>query len=468
MISSLAGVIAERFLHSSEKPKDCCMFMAGLAEEVSSSATSSPLLSFMSISPTALGSSYSPWLRDLKSEERGLFLIHLLLNCANHVAAGNIDQSNAFLEHISLLASPEGDTMQRIASYFSEALALRLLRSYPGLYRAINPSSADASFSSAARRLFLDACPFLRLSHLVSNQAILEAMDGEKVVHIVDLGGSDSSQWLGLLQSLAARPEGPPHLRISVVGEDKNLLLSTGSVLSKEAEKLDIPFQFNPVVSNLESLNVESLRVKTGEALAINSTLQLHSLLSSPDRSAISSHSEKDQCSDSSSSPLNFAPSAKLDSFLISIWGLLPKIMVVTEQESNHNGPNLTDRFMESLNFYAAVFDCLESTMPRQSAERAAMERMLFGEEIKNIISCEGSERRERHEKLERWGVRMEIAGFGRSPLSYYGMLQARRMLQGFGGDLGYRVKGENGCFMFCWQDRPLFSVSAWSFRRFD
>ncbi|KAK8928827.1 Scarecrow-like protein 3 [Platanthera zijinensis] len=93
----------------------------------------------MSISPTALGSAYSPWLRDLKSEERGLFLIHLLLNCTNHVAAGNIDQANAFLEHISLLASPEGDTMQRIASYFTEALARRLLRSWPGLYRAINP-----------------------------------------------------------------------------------------------------------------------------------------------------------------------------------------------------------------------------------------------------------------------------------------------------------------------------------------
>ncbi|KAK8958006.1 Scarecrow-like protein 3 [Platanthera zijinensis] len=455
--------------------------MAGVAEEVSSSATSSPLLSFMSISPTALGSAYSPWLRDLKSEERGLFLIHLLLNCTNHVAAGNIDQANAFLEHISLLASPEGDTMQRIASYFTEALARRLLRSWPGLYRAINPASADASFSgtAAARRLFLDTCPFLRLSYLVSNQAILEAMDGEKVVHVVDLGGSDPAQYLALLQSLAGRPEGPPHLRISVVGEHKELLFSTGSVLSKEAEKLDIPFQFNAVVSNLESLNVDILRVKTGEALAINSTLQLHSLLASPDdaaaasgkpfsfRSGINEHLDKDQCSESSSSPFSFTPSAKLESFLTSLWGLLPKIMVVTEQESNHNGSNLNDRFMEALNFYAAMFDCLESTMPRQSPERTAMEKMLFGEEIKNIISCEGWERKERHEKLERWALRLEMAGFGRVPLSYYGLMQARRMLQGFGGE-GYRVKGENGCFLFCWQDRPLFSVSAWNFRRFD
>ncbi|EEE52142.1 hypothetical protein OsJ_33973 [Oryza sativa Japonica Group] len=35
--------------------------------------------------------------------------------------------------------------------------------------------------------------------------------------------------------------------------------------LMKEAERLDVPFQFNPVVSRLDALDVESLRVKTGE-----------------------------------------------------------------------------------------------------------------------------------------------------------------------------------------------------------
>ena len=45
------------------------------------------------------------------------------------------------------------------------------------------------------------------------------------------------------------------------------------------AEKLDIPFQFNPIVSKLEDLDFESLRVKTGEALAISSVLQIHTFL---------------------------------------------------------------------------------------------------------------------------------------------------------------------------------------------
>ncbi|MFS8019258.1 putative transcription factor GRAS family [Helianthus anomalus] len=61
-------------------------------------------------------------------------------------------------------------------------------------------------------------------------------------------------------------------------------------VLTEEAEKLDIPFQFNPIVSKLENLDVEKLNVKTGEALAISSVLQFHSLLA-PDGEVVKSNS---------------------------------------------------------------------------------------------------------------------------------------------------------------------------------
>nr|AYM54790.1 scarecrow-like protein 3-like transcript variant X2 [Cymbidium ensifolium] len=428
--------------------------MTGTANELSSSATSSRPLSFMSMSPTTVNCPYAPFLRDLKSDDRGLFLIHLLLNCATHVAAGNLPQANTFLEHISLLSSTNGDAMQRIASYFTEALAGRLLRSWPGLYRALNPILPDSiSTLNHGRRLFLDLLPFLRLSYLISNQAILEAMEGERVVHVIDLGGSDPSHLLAFLHAVSDRPEGPPHLRITAVAEHRDFLTQTALILSEEAEKLDIPFQFHAVVSQLDDLNIESLRVKTGEALAITSVLKLHSLLASEE--AVTTPRKI------------FSSPAKIESFLASLWELSPKLMVVTEQESNHNGADLNERFMEALNFYAAMFDCLESMVPRQSVERLKVEKLVFGEEIKNIIACEGLERKERHEKLDKWIQRFEMAGFGRVSLSYYGLVQARGMLQGFGCD-GYKVKEENGCFLFCWQEIALFSISAWRFRRYD
>ena len=467
-------------------------------DEGSSSVTSSPLqlFSMMSLSPN-LGSPY-PWLRELKSEERGLYLIHLLLTCANHVAAGSLENANISLEQISQLASADGDTMQRIAAYFTEALADRILKAWPGLHKALNSTRLTlVSEEILVQKLFFELFPFLKVAFVLTNQAIVEAMEGEKMVHIIDLNAAEPAQWIALIQVLSARPEGPPHLRITGVHQQKEVLDQMAYKLTEEAEKLDIPFQFNPVVSKLENLDFEKLRVKTGEALAISSVLQLHSLLASDDellrkksplasknlngihlprvmqinQSTLGELLEKDlvnghsQSPDSAtSSPQSLSASAKMDGFLNALWGLTPKLMVITEQDSNHNGSTLMERLMEALYSYAALFDCLESTVPR-TLERLKLEKMLFGEEIKNIIACEGAERKERHEKLEKWIQRLDLAGFGNVPLSYYGMLQARRLLQGYGCD-GYKIKEENGCVVICWQDRALFSVSAWRCRK--
>ncbi|XAR60328.1 hypothetical protein NMG60_11033650 [Bertholletia excelsa] len=108
-------------------------------------------------------------------------------------------------------------------------------------------------------------------------------MEGEKMVHIIDLNATEPAPWRALLQDLSARPEGPPHLRITGVHQQKEILDQMAHILTEEAEKLDIPFQFNPIVCKLEDLEAEKLRVKTGEALAISCVLQLHTLLANDD-----------------------------------------------------------------------------------------------------------------------------------------------------------------------------------------
>lgn len=444
-------------------------------DDGSSSVTSSssPLQFFSTMSPS-LGSPYQ-WLRELKSEERGLYLIHLLLSCANHVANGSLENANLALDQISQLASLDGDTMQRIAAYFTEALAQRILKSWPGLHKALNSTRiSSVSEEMLVRKLFFDMFPFLKVAFVLTNQAIIEAMEGEKVVHVIDLNAAEPAQWIALIQALSTRPEGPPHLRITGIHPQKEVLDQMAHRLTEEAEKLDIPFQFNSVVSKLENLDFDKLRVKTGEALAISSVLQLHSLLAADDYASLIALKNSllakgygySQSPDSVSSlPLSPNASAKMDSFLNSLWGLSPKIMVVTEQDSNHNGLTLMERLLEALYSYAALFDCLESSVSRTSMERLKVEKMLFGEEIKNIIACEGFERKERHEKLEKWIQRFDLACFGNVPLSYCGTLQARRLLQSYNCD-GYRIAEDNRCVLICWHDRPLFSVSAWSCRK--
>ncbi|KAH6790416.1 scarecrow-like 3 [Perilla frutescens var. frutescens] len=448
-------------------------------EDGSSCATCSPLQMFpmVSLSP-GLMSPY-PWLKELKPEERGLYLIHLLVNCANHVASGRLENANIGLDQISQLASAEGDTMQRIAAYFSEALADRILRSWPGVYKAFRSTRSSWVWVVAeeihTRKMFFELLPFMKVAFVISNQAIVEAMEGERVIHVIDLNATEPAQWCALIQDLSARPEGPPHLRITGIHQEKEVLEQMAHILIEEAEKLDLPFQFNPVESKLENLDFEKLRVKTGEALAISSIMQLHTLLACDRSDHMSKKSNRNQNQNTFYSPNNdsasssllsslHSPSSSVDNFIGAIWGLSPKVMVVTEQDSDHNGNSLMERLSESLYFYAALFDCMESSLPRGSLERLKMEKMLLGEEIKNIIACEGAERKERHEKLEKWNQRLDLAGFVNVPVSYYAMLQAKRLLQSYKCD-AYKIKDENGSVVICWQDRPLYSVSAWKFR---
>ncbi|KAJ6392853.1 hypothetical protein OIU77_022353 [Salix suchowensis] len=443
-------------------------------EEGSSSVTSSPLqfLPWMPLSP-GMGSPY-PWLRELKSEDRGLCLIHLLLACANHVAAGSIENANIGLEQISHLASPDGDTMQRIAAYFTAGLADRILKGWPGLHRALNPKQASLiSEEILVQRLFFELFPFLKLSYVITNQAIIEAMEGERMVHIIDLNSSEPAQWINLLQTLSARPEGPPHLRITGIHEQKEVLEQMALRLTEEAEKLDIPFQFNPILHTLLAMDDEMHRRNSPSGSKNPNSNHFQRVQINQNQRTLGDWLERDVVNayssspDSALSPLSLAASPKMGSFLNALRSLSPKLMVITEQESNHNGFTLMERVTEALNFYAALFDCLESTVSRVSLERHKVEKMLFGEEIKNIIACEGADRKERHEKLEKWILRLELAGFGIIPLSYHGRLQANRFLQSYGYD-GYKIKEENGCLVICWQDRPLFSVSAWKFRRYE
>lgn len=273
--------------------------------------------------------------------------------------------------------------------------------------------------------------------------------------------------------------------------------------LIQEADKLKLRFQFNPIVSKLENLDIESLPVVAGEALVISSLLQLHSLLatdediniitknSSPSSSSSPSmvlhraHMNKQRpfadwlekhvvkpsslSPESSLSPLSLCSSPKIECFLNRLWKLQPRLMVITEQESNLNGVSLTDRVDKALHYYGALFDCLESTESRTSVERKKVEKMMFGEEINNIIACEGVERKERHEKLEKWIPWLELAGFRRVPISYDGMLQATRMMQRYrhgssSSSSFYKLREEHNCLIICWNEKPLFSVSAWRF----
>ncbi|KAK4285417.1 hypothetical protein QN277_002117 [Acacia crassicarpa] len=152
-----------------------------------------------------------------------------------------------------------------------------------------------------------------------------------------------------------------------------------------------------------------------------------------------------------------------MECFLKAIWKLKPRLMLITEQESNTNESSLKTRLENALGFYGALFDGLEANVPKaREADRSIMERMLLSEEIKNIIACEGIQRKERHEKAETWVRWLELAGFQRKPLNNARILQVTRHLQNYGG--GYKLEERDQCLFVCWNDCPLYFISVWKF----
>ncbi|OMP05889.1 Transcription factor GRAS [Corchorus olitorius] len=393
-------------------------------------------------------------LEALKPEERGIRLIQLLLSCAKHTSSGNLHRADECLRQILLLASISGDSMQRLSARFASALAIRLVKRWPGLHKALNYTQLPKQEFDQAKPLFGQAFPYLGFSYAIISHVLIRAMVGERVIHLVDLGSRDENLWIQLLRSLSCLPDGPPHLKVTCLNSNKAILEKLGPRLVKEAEALDMPFQFNPLNISLRDLTLDMLKVRPGEALAFISILNLHTLLAEDDR--VDAHFGDNKNIN------GIKDSKQMCRFLTMIRSVSPKLLLLVEQEADHNLNRLVDRFVEGLHYYSAVFDSIDAKFGAMSSgERLVLEEM-FGKEIENIVACEGLEREERHERYGRWLVRFGQGGFKPVRIWYDSIENAKQMVEACGRD-GYKIVNEKASLMICWHDRPLYAVSAWT-----
>ncbi|KAM0937935.1 putative transcription factor GRAS family [Dioscorea sansibarensis] len=372
----------------------------------------------------------------LKPEERGLRLIQLLLAGATHVSSGNLHRADACLHLVSAMSSPSGDSMQRLSSILASSLAARVLRRrLPGLLSAVLPPRKPLNPLTFTRAL-----PYIPFTHTVTSAALLRAIAHERIVHVVDLSAAAHSLdlWAPFLRTISRFPHGPPHLKLTCVSGNHHVLESLGTALVKEADSLDVPFRFHPVHSVLSELDLDTLRVHAGEALFVVSLLKLHELLA--------------------------GEVERMNGLLLGLQGMGPSMVVLVEQEAEHNSERVAERFVEGLHHYSALFDSVEAvaeTGAMGEEERREVEEMV-GREIENMVACEGAERVERHEKATKWTVRMERAGFRQGRFWGDTVEEGRRVVEAWAGGDGFAVVVEHRCLMICWHDRPLYSISAW------
>ncbi|XP_042041546.1 GRAS family protein RAD1-like [Salvia splendens] len=380
---------------------------------------------------------------DERGADEGLQLVHLLLTCAEAVGCRDAHLAHSILNQISPRLNPWGDSLQRVSHCFAIALKSRLLLlqhispngSFSTNNNRINASTVTKQERAQAFALLHKTTPYIAFGFAAANAAICQAANGKPSLHIVDLGMQHNLQWPSLLKSLSIQPSPPKIVRITGVITDPDAVAEELEHSMKRLCEYGIDLECNfvrEVVSPL-TLTREKLGLKEEEVLVVNSIMQLHK------------HVKESRGS--------------LKTILQSIKKLGPDLVTVVEQDANHNGPFFLGRFLECLHYYAAVFDSLEWRLARGSGERMKIERWHMGEEICNVVACEGEDRVERHERAEQWRRQMGRAGFQVVGLEC--LDEVKGVVGGYGSE-GYTLTVEKGCLQLGWKGRPIMMASAW------
>lgn len=368
------------------------------------------------------------------AEGDGIRLVHLLMSAAEAVELGDAGHAGTLIEEMRRLLTSVGTGfgIGKVAAHFIEAVN-----------HCLHPTTTTTTFATSTEfemlhYYYYEACPYLKFGHFTANQAILEAFDGHDRVHVIDFSLMHGLQWPALIQALALRPGGSPSLRLTGIGppslDGRDSLREIGIRLAELARSVGVPFAFRGVAARkLDDVQPWMLNVVAGEAVAVNSVMQLHRLLG-----------------DEGAAP------APIDSVLGWIHELRPEIVTVVEQDANHNKPGFADRFTEALFYYSTVFDSLEASRCGGAVVAAAEEYLK--REIRDVVCCAGSER---HEPLEQWRARLGRAGFRAVNLGPNAIKQARMLLSLFSGE-GYCVEEKGECLSLGWHGRPLVAASAW------
>lgn len=367
----------------------------------------------------------------------------VLIACARAVAENDQLLAQWLMDELRQMVSVSGEPIQRLGAYMLEGLVARQASSGSSIYKALRckePASADLL---SYMHILFEVCPYIKFGYMSANGAIAEAMKDEKRVHIVDFQIGQGSQWVTLIQAFAARPGGPPHIRITGIDDSYSAYARGGGLnivgrrLSRLAQSFKVPFEFNAVDVPACQVPLKDLGIQNGEALAVNFAFILHHM---PDES-VSTENHRDR-------------------LLRVVKGLKPKVVTLVEQECNTNSAAFLPRFVETLDYYTAMFESMDVTLPRDHKDRINVEQHCLARDVVNLVACEGAERVERHELLGKWRSRFTMAGFKPCPLSTLVNNTIRTLLKNYCDR--YRLEERDGALYLGWMNRDLVASCAW------
>lgn len=379
-----------------------------------------------------------------RKQEEAVDLETLLIQCAQAVAIDDNRAANECLNQIRKHSSPYGNAGQRLAHYFAEGLRARLAGTGDVIYSSLAGSHSFTCDLLKAYQLYLTSCPFKKISHFFSTEAILDIVQGSKKLHVVDYGIYYGFQWPCFMQRLASMPCGPHRLRITGIDLPQpgfrpgKRIEETGIRLAEYAKMFNIRFEYRAISANWETIQVEDLNIDPEEVLVVNCLYRLRNIV------------------DETVSLDN--PRTRV---LNMIRKMNPAIFVHGVLNGSFGVPFFETRFREALFHYSTLFDMLEATTSRMDEHRLLIERDMFGREVLNAISCEGRKRVERPETYRQWQVKNLRAGFKQLPFKEEVVTRARYEVKKCFHQYFF-VDRENGWLLQGWKGRVVFALSAW------
>jgi hypothetical protein len=373
-----------------------------------------------------------------------LDLKEVLITCAKAVSDGDIETASGYMNNVlGKMVSVSGVPIERLGSYMLEGLRARLESSGSVIYKALKCDEPTSNELMNYMQTLYHACPYFKFAYISSNVFICEALQNESRIHIIDFQIAQGTQWLSLLQALTRRPGGPPFVRVTGIDDSQSFhargggLHIVGKKLADYAKTCGIQFEFHSVAMFGSYVQLEDLVIQNGEALAVNFPFALHHM---PDES-VSTENHRDR-------------------LLRLVRSLSPKVVLLVEQESNTNTSPFFQRFVETLDYYTAMFESIDVAFARDDKRRINAEQHCVARDIVNIIACEGDERIERHELFGKWRARFSMAGFVPLPLSRSVIDSIRNLLKHFNEN--YRIEETDVAIYLAWKGRFMCTSSAW------
>ncbi|XP_008238229.1 PREDICTED: scarecrow-like protein 32 [Prunus mume] len=416
----------------------------------------------------------------------------LLVHCANAIETNDATLAQQILWVLNNIAPQDGDSNQRLTCAFLRALIARAARiGSCKLLAAMANSQANFTihthkFSVIELASFIDLTPWHRFGFTAANAAILEAVEGYSVIHIVDLSLTHCMQIPTLVDAIAGRQEAnvsPPLLKLTVAGstEDVPPMLDLsyeelGSKLVNFARSRNIILEFRVIPSSytdgfanlIQQLRVQNLvYAESGEALVVNCHMMLHYIpeetLTLP---SINSNPNLTSCGSSSSYGYDVASSSSTSTssslrtmFLKALRGLDPTIVVLVDEDADLTSNNLVCRLRSAFNYLWIPYDTVDTFLPRGSKQRQWYEADMCWK-IENVIAYEGFQRVERVEPKCRWVQRMRNANFRSVSFGEDAVLEVKAMLDEHAA--GWGLKREEEDVVLTWKGHNVVFATAW------